>query len=102
MDNLWGDDVYELVFKPVLKYLGEDVDKVYARLFKTDGSTRLIENIIRSDAETLTVEDEDGEVLNAQSYLKSVNGNTDEPVPLETPLVNEYEIQQNIGGNIFV
>ncbi|RCK67626.1 Sterol esterase TGL1 [Candida viswanathii] len=102
LDNLWGDDVYEAVFKPVLKYLGEDVDKVYARLFKTDVNTRLIENIIRSDAETLTVEDEDGEILNAQSYLKAVNGNNNEPVRLETPPVNEYERQQSIGGNIFV
>ncbi|EMG51099.1 TGL1 Sterol esterase TGL1 [Candida maltosa Xu316] len=99
LDNLWGDDVYEAVFKPVLNLLGEDVDRVYARLFRQNENTRLIENIIRSD-ETIVVEDEDGEILSNQSYLKAVNKNPEDQLPASS--VNEYERQQTIGGNIFV
>ncbi|KAI5957515.1 TGL1 [Candida theae] len=51
LDNLWGVDVFESVFKRVLQYLGEDIDDVYSRLFRTNDGVKLIEDILRADNE---------------------------------------------------
>lgn len=59
LDNLWGDDVYEAVFKHVLEYLGEDLS-IVDRIVYDD--VRLIEDIIDDDN---TFVDE--------SYLKSAS-----------------------------
>lgn len=49
LDNLWGEDVFEAVFKQVLQYLGENMDDVYSRLFRTNEDVKLIEDIFRPD-----------------------------------------------------
>ncbi|CAD1809206.1 alpha/beta hydrolase fold family protein [Candida parapsilosis] len=49
LDNLWGEDVFESVFKRVLQYLGEDIDDAYSRLFRTNENVKLIEDIFRPD-----------------------------------------------------
>lgn len=49
LDNLWGEDVFESVFKRVLQYLEEDIDDVYSRLFRTNENVKLIEDIFRPD-----------------------------------------------------
>lgn len=49
LDNLWGEDVFEAVFKQVLQYLGENTDNVYSRLFRTNEDVKLIEDIFRPD-----------------------------------------------------
>ncbi|KAI3402411.2 TGL1 [Candida oxycetoniae] len=85
LDNLWGTDVYETVFKQVLVYLGQDLDEVYSRLFRQDQN--LIEDIIRADssANSTNLDAVDISVIGngetvepqqqQQSYLKMVNSN---------------------------
>ena len=105
LDNLWGNDVYEVVFKKVLRFLGEDTDKVYARLFRQSEDTKFIEDIIQAD-ESFTVDD--GETLNNssgnvnQSYLKSAgnarSASNSGNIQVESDIVIDYERQQSIGG----
>ncbi|KAK6461098.1 triglyceride lipase-cholesterol esterase [Scheffersomyces coipomensis] len=68
LDNLWGHDVYEKVFKHVLEYLGEDSRVVYNQYIA--GSQKLIEDILDEgigDGDEEEVKEEE-EVH--QSYLK--------------------------------
>lgn len=60
LDNLWSDDVYEVVFKHVLEYLGED-SAVVDRIVYDDTT---IEEI---------VDDIDDSTFVDESYLKSAN-----------------------------
>ena len=46
LDLLWGDDAFSVTFKQVLRYLKEDVDDVYSRLFRNDPNGKLIEDIV--------------------------------------------------------
>jgi lysosomal acid lipase/cholesteryl ester hydrolase len=59
LDNLWGEDVYEVVFKHVLTYLGEDVSYV----------DRIFNNLPPSIEEIV----DDDDTFVDQSYLKSSN-----------------------------
>lgn len=104
LDNLWGNDVYEVVFKKYWDF-GEDTDKVYARLFRQSEDTKFIEDIIQTD-ESFTVDD--GETLNNssgnanQSYLKSAgnarSASNSGNIQVESDIVIDYERQQSIGG----
>ncbi|EGW33625.1 uncharacterized protein SPAPADRAFT_60962 [Spathaspora passalidarum NRRL Y-27907] len=68
LDNLWGRDVHELVFKEVLRRLGENTDDLFYRLslLENDRNPKLIEDIIVDVGE-------DEATLNQQSYLKMAN-----------------------------
>ncbi|CAI5756774.1 unnamed protein product [Candida verbasci] len=100
LDNLWGNDVYEVVFKQVLKYLNEDVDKVYSRLFRASNDVKLIEDIIRPNNSSINEE----VILNDdsinQSYLKQVNVGERQKIDSNTYM--DYERNQTFGSNVFI
>lgn len=60
LDNLWGDDVYEAVFKHVLEYLGEE--------------TYIVDSLIRNDTPSIEeiIDETDSNNID-ESYLKSAN-----------------------------
>ncbi|RLV93652.1 Sterol esterase TGL1 [Spathaspora sp. JA1] len=69
LDNLWGRNAAEYVFKEVLHRLGENTEDLYYRLSLLDEKNpKLIEDIIVPD-------NSEDETLNQQSYLKMVNMN---------------------------
>ncbi|KAI5964702.1 TGL1 [Candida pseudojiufengensis] len=86
LDNLWGFDVYEVVFKQVLKYLGEDLNEVNSKLFRQNADSKFIEDMIdnsididnfREVGETSVVVD--GKMIkpvSSESYLKQINNNS--------------------------
>ncbi|ABN64213.2 Triglyceride lipase-cholesterol esterase [Scheffersomyces stipitis CBS 6054] len=75
LDNIWGDDAYEVVFKHVLHYLGENEYEVESKLFRSAPTLRLIEDVIPEEEEE-DDDEESGERTLANghiSLLKSAN-----------------------------
>ncbi|KAK6454718.1 triglyceride lipase-cholesterol esterase [Scheffersomyces xylosifermentans] len=103
LDNLWGEDVYEQVFKQVLHALGEDENDVYTQLFRTyPSNTKLIEDIIEEEIEYV---DEEKTLNNLHSYLKG--SNIDDIAEVEEPAeatTSKYlpSHKQSSAGSVFV
>ncbi|KAI5951731.1 TGL1 [Candida jiufengensis] len=84
LDNLWGYDVYEVVFKQVLKYLGEDLDQVNSLLFRQNNN-KFIEDMIDNSTDvddfreveesTINVDGKMITPVSTKSYLKQINNN---------------------------